>query len=181
MSRRRTNSLGLALGSDERRRADVHWSQESGAWQSSLYAHAYEDKGQTYQLANGQTTDDPRDELGVDLAVQYDNTRLQAAFYSVGAENFYVLEKVRNGFNGFQQTFRQLNLEHRFQPRHNWQTNVSLGYMDTDQRLDALLVSGGAFASISEPASSDAVLTKALGVIPAAIWPRFTTITSSLS
>lgn len=161
VSRRRTNALSLALGSDERRRVDVHWSQESGAWQSSLYAHAYEDKGQTYQLANGQTTDDPRDELGVDLAVQYDNTRLQAAFYSVGAENFYVLEKVRNGFNGFQQTFRQLNLEHRFQPRHNWQTNVSLGYMDTDQRLDALLVSGGAFASISEPASSDAVLTKA--------------------
>ena len=162
ISRRKTKALSVAVGSNERRRADVHWSQESGAWQSSLYAHAYKDAGQDYRFVNGQTTDDPRDELGVDLAVQHDNTRLQAAFYRVGAENFYVLEKVRNGFNAFQQTSRQINLEQKFQLSDAWQANVSLGYMDTDQYLDALLVSEGALASISQPASDAAVLTKAV-------------------
>lgn len=162
ISRRKTKALSVAVGSNERRRADVHWSQESGAWQSSLYAHAYKDAGQDYRFVNGQTTDDPRDELGVDLAVQHDNTRLQAAFYRVGAENFYVLEKVRNGLNAFQQTSRQINLEQKFQLSDAWQANVSLGYMDTDQYLDALLVSEGALTSISQPASDGAVLTKAV-------------------
>lgn len=162
VSRRKTKALSVAVGSNERRRADVHWSQESGAWQSNLYAHAYKDAGQDYRFVNGQTTDDPRDELGVDLAVQHDNTRLQAAFHRVGAENFYVLEKVRNGFNAFQQTSRQINLEQKFQLSDAWQANLSLGYMDTDQYLDGLLVSERALTSISQPASDAAVLTKAV-------------------
>lgn len=160
VSRRKVDAVSIAMGSDERRRADLHWSQESDAWQTNLFAHAYEDNGQVYQLANGQTTDDPRQELGVDLAVQHDNTRLQAAFHRVSADNFYVLEKVRNGFNFFRQEFRQLSLEQKFQPTDNWQMTAALGYQDDEQILHALLSPERALLNLSQPASADPLLTQ---------------------
>lgn len=160
VSRRNTDALSVSVGSDEQRRADLHWSQTSGAWQTSLYAHAYEDNGQDYQLANGQSTDDPREELGLDVAVQNDNTRLQAAFYRVAADNFYVLEKVNNDANYYQQQFRQISLEQKFQPTDNWQMTAALGYQDDEQILHGLLAPNGTFLNLSQPPSADALLAQ---------------------
>lgn len=160
VSRRTGKALSVSAGSDQRRKADLHWNHEQGDWQANVYGHAYEDEGQHYRLANGARTQDPREELGLDLGLQYRQSRVQLAWYRLTAEDFYVLERVRNGFSFFQPEYRHFSVEQGFNPRDNWQMKFSFHYEDDDQDLHALLSPEGALATVSQPASNDALLTK---------------------
>lgn len=160
VSRRGGKSLNVAAGSDRSRKADLQVNHSQEDWQLNLFAHAYEDQGQGYHLANDTHTSDPRQELGVDLGVQYRQTRVQFAWYRLTADDFYVLEKVLDDFNYFRPQYRHFTLEQGFNPRPNWQTKLSYHYQSDDQDLHALLSPAGTLASASQPASSDPVLTK---------------------
>ncbi|WP_331350766.1 TonB-dependent receptor [Cellvibrio sp. UBA7671] len=160
VSRRGGKSLSVATGSDQRRKADLQVNHSQDDWQLNLFAHAYEDQGQDYRLANGAHTSDPRQELGLDLGLAYRHTRVQVAWFRLTADDFYVLEKVYNEFNHFQPQYRHFSLEQEFHLRPNLQTKLSYHYQSDDQDLHALLSPAGALTSVSQPASGDPVLTK---------------------
>lgn len=160
VSRRKGNALSISAGSDQRRKADLHWNYAQDDWQVNIFGHAYEDQGQNYRLANGEYTSDPREELGLDLGFQYRESRVQLAWFRLTANDFYVLEKVRNGFSFFQPEYRHFSFEQGFNPLANWQMKFSFHYEDDDQDLHALLSPEGALTAISQPASDDALLTK---------------------
>lgn len=159
LSRRQGKRLDVAVGGDQRRRANLGWNQQQGDWQANLFAYAGEDGGQAYQTPAG-TTRDPRQELGVDMGMQYRNTRLQLAWYQQGSQDFYALEKVRNGDTGVEFRHRHLQLQQLWQPAANWQTWFDYQYQDVTQLLDGMLAEPGALASVSQPASSDAMLAR---------------------
>lgn len=161
VSRRSGKSLSVASGSDQRHKADLQLNHDQEDWQFNLFAHAYEDQGQTYRLANGDATRDPRQELGVDMGLQYRQTRMQLAWYRLTADDFYVLEKVLDDFSYFRPQYRHFTLEQGVNPSPDWQMKLSYHYQSDDQDLHALLSPAGALASASQPASSDPVLTKA--------------------
>lgn len=160
VSRRTGKQASVAVGSDQRRKADVHVNHAQDDWQLNLFAHAYQDQGQDYRLANGAATSDSRRELGMDLGIQYRQTRMQFAWFRITADDFYVLEKVFNNFNHIQPQYRHFTLEQDVDLRPGWQATLSYHYQNDDQDLHALLLPEGALAAASEPASSDPVLTK---------------------
>ncbi|WP_039913302.1 TonB-dependent receptor plug domain-containing protein [Cellvibrio mixtus] len=160
ISRHGETSVKAALGSDNRHQLDWHWSGQVDDWQSNIFFHAYGDDGQTYHLADGRTTDDPRRELDIDIDVHDDSRRLQAAWYRLEGDDFYTLEKVLNDFNEYRQQFRHLSLEQTFEPADNWHTKLTLAYRDGEQHFHAPLTAAGELLAASRPGSSEPMLAK---------------------
>lgn len=160
VSRRKGKLLSLNAGENQRRKLDLHWNHRQGDWQANVFAHAYEDSGFEYHLANGAVTRDPRAELALDLGVQYRQTRVQLAWFQFQAEDFYALEKVRQGFNDFQPEYRHLTLEQELNPAAGWSMKFNYHYQSADQYLDAPLSAAGALTSISTPPSAEPLLIK---------------------
>lgn len=160
ISRQGETSVKVGLGSDNRRQVDWHWSEQIGDWQSNVFLHTYGDEGQTYHLADGRETGDPRRELDIDIDVHDDSRRLQAAWYRLEGDDFYTLEKVLNGFNEYRQQFRHLSLEQTFQPAEYWNSKLTLAYRDGQQHFHAPLVDAGGLVPISRPSSREPMLAK---------------------
>ncbi|HEY8940378.1 MAG TPA: TonB-dependent receptor [Cellvibrio sp.] len=160
ISRQGETSVKVGLGSDNRHQLDWHWSEQLGDWQSNVFFHSYGDDGQRYQLTGERETSDPRRELDVDVDIHNDTSRVQAAWYRLEGDDFYTLEKVRNGFNEYRQQFRHLSLEQSFQPTANWSTKLTLAYRDGEQHFHAPLTDPGALVRVSRPASLEPMLAK---------------------
>lgn len=160
ISRKGESKVKAGLGSDNRRQLDVHWFEQWGSWRNNLYVHAYGDEGQGYQLADGRSTTDARRELDVNLDLESDNRRVQAAWYRLQGDDFYTLERLQNGFNEYRQQFRHLNLEQEFQPADNWQMRLAFAYRDGEQHFHAPLLDAGQLASASRPPSREPMLAK---------------------
>lgn len=160
ISRQGETSVKVGLGSDNRHQLDWHWSEQLDDWQSNVFFHSYGDDGQTYHLAGNRETSDPRRELDVDIDVHNGTSRIQAAWYRLEGDDFYTLEKVRNGFNEYRQQFRHLSLEQSFQPTENWTTKLALAYRDGEQHFHAPLTDAGALVQASRPASFEPMLAK---------------------
>lgn len=159
VSRRDGRQLNLSVGSDERRKADLQWNYTAGNWQLNAFGYAYEDRGDTYYLANGGITGDPRRELALDLGIQYGQTRMQLAWFTLRAQDFYALERVRNGFNEFQPEYRHLSFEHSLNLTSAWNAKFSYHFQDSHQDLDGVLSAEGALAAISQPSSTEPLLS----------------------
>lgn len=160
ISRQGETSAKASLGSDNRHQLDLHWSAQPGNWRSHLFLHAYGDGGQEYRLADGRTTGDPRRELDVNLDLQNNSQRIQAAWYRLQADDFYTLEKVLDGFNEYRQQFRHVNLEQGYQPAANWAMKLTLAYRDGQQHFHAPLANAGELAAISRPSSREPMMAK---------------------
>ncbi|PUA26595.1 MAG: hypothetical protein B0W54_22890 [Cellvibrio sp. 79] len=160
ISRQGETSVKAGLGSDNRHQLDWHWSEQFDDWQSNVFFHTYGDDGQTYQLSGNRETSDPRRELDIDVDLHNDTSRIQAAWYRLAGDDFYTLEKVRNGFNEYRQQFRHLSLEQSFQPTANWNTKLTLAYRDGEQHFHAPITEPGALLQVSRPTSREPVLAK---------------------
>lgn len=160
ISRQGETSVKVGLGSDNRHQLDWHWSEHLDDWQSNVFFHSYGDDGQTYHLTGNRETRDPRRELDVDVDVHNGTSRIQAAWYRLEGEDFYTLEKVRNGFNEYRQQFRHLSLEQSFQPAENWSSKLTLAYRDGEQHFHAPLTDPGALVQVSRPTSREPMLAK---------------------
>jgi outer membrane receptor protein involved in Fe transport len=145
---RKQNRVALAAGS-EQQKMDLGFSESSGDWALNIYAHVYEDKGQNYQLASGNTTTDPHRENLVDMNLAYRNTQVQIFNSEQSADNFYVLEKVNNAFNEYRHTSRNLNLKQYLNINENWHGNLSAGYINVEQTFHGTLIQQSALAGIT--------------------------------
>jgi outer membrane receptor protein involved in Fe transport len=160
ISRKGETSVKASLGSDNRYQVDGHWAERWGDWNSNVFFHTYGDAGQTYRLADGRTTSDPRRELDIDIDLQGPSRQLQAAWYRLEGEDFYTFEKVFDSFNQYRQQFRHLRLKQAFQPADNWHMTLSLAYRDGEQHFHAPLVDAGGLAMVSRPSSQEPMLAK---------------------
>ena len=164
VSRRNQQRFAIAAGSDERRKADMNISQPLGNLKLDLYAHAYKDKGQDYRLASvaQPTTDDPRQDVLLDLELAYENTKVKLFNSKQQGENFYTLEKVNNDFNQYITRYKNLQIEQGLKPAENWNSTFSLGYSKSSQLFYGVLVPAGNLQTISQPASTQPMLAKVL-------------------
>lgn len=162
ISRREENRLLLAVGSDERRKADINLSKHNDDWQFDLYAHAYEDAGQQYNLASNSTIQDPRREAQINMDVAHNNTRMQVFSSLIESDDFYVFEKIDNDFNFSSQRFEHFRVEQALQPADNWNTTASINFYKVRQDLHGVLVSAGVLQGNSVPASAEPMLAKVL-------------------
>lgn len=159
-SRQQTRALRIGVGENNKRVADIHLAHESGSWQTNAYVHLLADDGQSYQI-NGVHTRDPREETIIDWNLAYNKSKLKAFFSRLGAEDFFVVEKINNDFNSYRQETRYLSFEQGFNPADNWQANISASYRDMRQYLHGILVNAGALSAISQPSSNEPMLAKA--------------------
>lgn len=103
VSRQSENSLSLSAGNNGQGKIDLLASHPLGNWQLNAYGHLYRDDGFSYSLPAGQTTQDPRDANTLNLDLHNDNTRIQAAYYHLDSDDFYIAETLRNNFNHYMQ------------------------------------------------------------------------------
>jgi len=160
ISRRQQNRVSLGVGENQRGKADINLSHRSGELESNLYAHLAEDHGQHYQIG-GVDTRDPRREAVLDWNLKYRNTHFYAFVSDAHGDDFYTLEKIRNGFNHYQQESQHYRVEQDFTFTEQWRASASFNYQQTEQQLHAMLQREGALAAISTPSSNEPMLSKA--------------------
>lgn len=160
ISRKGQTNLKVSMGSDNRHQLDWHWSEQWSDWQNNLFFHSYGDAGQTYHLADGRTTSDARRELDVNWDIHDDTRRIQAAWYRLQGDDFYILERVRNDFNEYRQQLRHLSLEQQFQPADYWSLRLALAYRDGEQHFHAPLADEGVLAAMRLTSSREPMLAK---------------------
>jgi outer membrane receptor protein involved in Fe transport len=147
------------VGENQKHNADINLSHANGDWQTNFYGHVAEDDGDEYQITS-QTTHDPRQEMLFDWNIQYRNSRLQAFYSEQEASDFYVLEKLNNGFNNYWQAFQHVRFDQQLNPSTNWKANLALSYEKAEQELMGTVLPAGAMSSISSPPSDAPLLTK---------------------
>lgn len=158
-SRKQVNGVGVELGENQRRNADINLSGANGDWHTNFYGHMAADEGEEYQIA-AQNTQDPRRETLFDWNIQYRNSRLQAFYSEQEASDFYVLEKINNDVNNYWQRFQHLRFDQQMDPSERWKMNLALSHEKAQQELMGVLLPAGAMSAISSPASDAPFLTK---------------------
>ena len=158
---RQQNRVSVGVGENQRGKVDINLAHSAGELESNLYLHLAEDQGQDYRIGI-QNTSDPRQEAVFDWNLKYRNTRVYAFVSQVQGDDFYTLEKIRNGFNHYQQESQHVRVEQDFTFTEHWQASASFNYQQAEQQMHSMLQPEGALAAISTPASSEAMLSKAL-------------------
>lgn len=161
ISRRQQNRVSVGVGENQRGKVDINLSHSLGEWETNLYAHLAADQGQAYRIGAANTRD-PRQEAVLDWSLKYRNTRVYAFVSDAQGDDFYTLEKIRNGFNFYRQTSQHFRVEQDFTFTEQWQASVSINYQQVEQQLHAMLQPAGALTAISTPASSEPMLSKAV-------------------
>lgn len=166
ITRKKVAEVKVMVGSEQRRGIDVLWGQESGDWETSFFAHAYQDDGQTYGLHDLYSTqlsasDDPLQSTNLDLGVRYKLTQLRITDNHTDSDNFYSLERVRNGFNNNGQGFSQLSLEQGFNLLPEVKSTLMLAYSHGYQHVRTEVADYRLLRSQSIPPSDEPFLVRA--------------------
>lgn len=157
--------FSAAVGGDGRRSANVLTSHSVESWNLNAYGNFNQDEGQDYLVLDETgssriATNDPRDEVALNLDLDNGTTRIQGAYYYLSSDNFYTAESILNDFNTYRQAFKQLGIDHQLLSGELLKTKLSLSYVETEQDFNALVLPGGYLTNISEPASDDPMLAK---------------------
>lgn len=161
------NMAKLELGEDDRRRLSANLSGNLGDWSSNLFTRAYEDSGQNFQVQDSFTkaslaTNDPRKVFMVDGALKKNETQFRLAYQHTEGDDFFALGNTQNGFNSAVYNFKQFSVDQGFHFFDAVKTDVYLGYLESQQNIHVALRGPGALLNISQPASSDPLLTNAI-------------------
>lgn len=159
VSRKRVNELAIGVGDNNLRAADIHLSKTLEEWQTNLYSHVADDDGEQYAIGT-ETTRDPRREMLVDWNIRYRDSSLQAFYSEQEADDFYVLEKINNGFNSYWQAFHHLRFDQQLNPTDSWKINLAISHEKAAQELTGILFPAGTLAAVSLPPSNAPILTK---------------------
>ena len=160
ISRREQNRVSVGVGENQRGKIDISLSHSTGELETNLYTHLAEDQGQRYRIG-GSDTRDPRQEVVLDWNLSYRDTRFSVFVSDLHGDDFYTLEKIRNGFNHYRQQSQHFRLEQKLTASEHWQASASINYQQAEQQLHAMLQPAGALVAISTPASDAPMLTKA--------------------
>ncbi len=167
ITRKRAAEVKVTAGSDQRRGIDVLWGQQTGDWETSLFAHAYEDRGQNFALYDMSTlvpepSSDPTRNVNLDLGVRYNQTQVRATYNYADSYDFYTLERIQNGFNRYWLVFNQLSLEQGFALADNLKSTLALSYTQGEQGVNTKVADDGALLTQSVPPSSAPFLVEAV-------------------
>ncbi|MES2824381.1 MAG: TonB-dependent receptor [Pseudomonadota bacterium] len=155
------NSVKLTAGSQTRRGARINFSNTDGDWETNLLAQLYEDNGEQYSIANNDVSD-PRKTANIDFSLGYGETKVRAAYHKIRADDFYVGENIRNNFNYYQQLLKQFSIEQKLTLAEDIKTQVALSYLESRQDFNVMALPENYLANLSQPASGDALLAKAI-------------------
>jgi iron complex outermembrane receptor protein len=161
VTRTRRNNFEVTAGSQNRRSAQMLFSQDNEFWQTNLFAQLYEDKGQVYS-SDTSIGPDSRRAINIDFNVGTDVTKIRAAYHRLDTDNFYIAENSRDGFNDYVQLFKQFSVEHDFHFNENIKTHIALGYVDIEQELNFMVLPETYLENFSQPSSADALLIKVI-------------------
>ena len=166
ITRKRAKEVKVAVGSEQRRGIDVLWGEEHGDWETSLYAHAYKDEGQTFGLHDLYSTQltpssDAVQSTNLDVGVRYKLTQLRITDNHSKSDDFYSLERVRNDFNNNGQGFSQLSLEQGFNLVPEVKSTVTFAFSRGYQRIHTEVADYRLLQAQSEPSSDEPFLVRA--------------------
>ncbi|MDO9042887.1 MAG: TonB-dependent receptor [Desulfocapsaceae bacterium] len=159
------NQATISTGTDNHQEGELHLSHQSGDWHSRLYAHGAYDGGQDYTVhdtfsASSITTSDPYRGGDIDLAIGHNNTLLSLYHSQINTDDFYTIELLSNGFNAARSQDTLLTLEQSWNWHKDLATHLLLGHRETSIMLNNQITPAGALALISDPPSSDPLLTE---------------------
>ncbi len=145
-------------------RAYQFYSQQNNAWQLDVFAQAQQDAGQHYRVdstfSDGQiSTADPVQAGQFDMAITGENSVFRASIRQANAQDFYLLDRLSNGFNHYIIQQSQLSVQHDFIYKPV-SSQLFLGLQQAQQEFRVQLTSAGDLAAISLPSSQEPWLSK---------------------
>jgi outer membrane receptor protein involved in Fe transport len=158
ISRQGQKDVAAVVGNYGKSSLVAHWSETVAAWTADVFVRANQDDGVNYELWNGQSTNDPREELVVDMAVTNQKTSVRFLSSNLQAENYYLLETLQNGFNRDRTNFYDMDIHHQWNMSAAWKLNFGLHYTRHTQNNDLSLLPQGALRAVSLPTSDAALL-----------------------
>lgn len=162
ISRQSQNSVSLSAGNQGQGKIDLLAGYQLGDWQLNAYGHLYTDDGFSYSLPAGQTTRDPRDASALNLDLHNGNTRMQAAYYHLDSDDFYIGETLRNQFNHYLQETTQFSVDQKLSLIESINTHISFSYLTIKQEFNLQLLPEFYLSGLSQPDSNEAFLGKGL-------------------
>ncbi len=162
ITRAEDNEVNVSFGSLNRRQVSLLTTQKIGDVAVDLFGHIDTDNGQNYHTQDGFSsntrigTDDPRELGNLNAKIHWHKTYLYIQHTQSKVENFYVTNRLSNGFNQRSAKLSSISLKQNF----HWQSIASsllFGYSVTDVRSYAQLTAPGTLSAISNPSSNDAL------------------------
>lgn len=123
---KKRNNLVLGTGSADGHKVSMQVADVWNDWEFNAFAAYFSDRGETYPLADGTSTRDPRSGADVNLGLCRDTLRLGLRHNRREVEDFYSYEYIGNGVNRNTSTQTSVALDYRL-----WE--------DLDSRLDLRL------------------------------------------
>jgi len=170
ITRKGANEVKIGIGSLNRINGHIFWSQKQNDWQFDVYAQAYQDQGQSYNVDDNfnphaevrLNTTDPRQNADLDMALNYRDTLLRLSHRQKATDDFYSIETLANGFNHNFYQLQQISLEQRIDWSDAIHSHLTLGWAQTTQRYDSQATAPDALTNISQPSSAEPLLGKVL-------------------
>ncbi|GGY66440.1 hypothetical protein GCM10011613_07960 [Cellvibrio zantedeschiae] len=166
VTRKGQNAVKVEVGNDQRKGVSLMLSKPVNDWTTNLFARAYEDSGQIYNVPDSftrqpTTIEDPRKTFDLDLALGKDETQLRVAYHRFTADDFYSLENNQSNFNGITVWLKQISLEQGIHFVDGVTTQIYAGYLANSQSFNVATMGAGSLAAISNPSSDAPLLTQA--------------------
>ena len=161
VTRSDVNEVSGGYGSFDRRQAYFLGSQKFNDVTVDLLGRFDEDNGEEYHAQDGFNnnnveTDDPRKLADLNIKVGWKATSLVLQHYQSDVEDFYITNRLSNGFNQRESKFTSVSLKQEFQWK-SIKSSISLGYSYVDVQSYGQLTAPGSLTAISDPASNDAL------------------------
>lgn len=160
VTRKQQKSIALAYGSQQRRALESLWAMYAGEWAIDGFLHAYKDEGDGFVVPDSFSgaplaTSDPRQQVGLDLALHHDQTRIHLNYNRVETKDFYQSDSTANGFNANDRQLLHLALDQGFTWLPATRSKISLSYQQFTYDFDLYVTGPGQLEQYSLPPSAE--------------------------
>jgi len=157
ITRRGISQSSLTLGDLGQASAHQFYSYSENNWQLDMFAQAQRDSGQNYLLNDSFSdekivTSDPMQAGQFDLAISHKESVIRASIRQSNSQDFYLLDRLSNGFNHYNIRQNMLSIEHKF-PINKVSSKLFFSYQLAQQDFHVQLTAPGTLAQASAPSS----------------------------
>ncbi|MBV1909964.1 MAG: TonB-dependent receptor [Kangiellaceae bacterium] len=164
ITRSEINEIVASYGSFKRHKISASASMQLGQLQLDFFGRYDTDNGEDYSVqdnfsSNRINTDDPRELTELNIKLRRSDTQLNVEHREVGVQNFYVVDRLSNGFNKTAASYSSVSLKQEFE-WHAVSSWAYFGFSRSQLYSDVQITAPGELFEVSGGISEDAVFGK---------------------
>ena len=164
ITRTHVNDVSISYGSLNRRQAKINVSKDVGKATVDVFGFIDKDDGDDYHVLDTFgpdriSTDDPREQVNLNLKLRWENTRINIQHYQFKVDNYYEIGVLSDGYNQREGRLDSISITQNIA----WQSVKSwfcIDYKHAKLDVSTQGAPAGALFAISNPPSADALLVR---------------------